>query len=1045
VDHPAADDLPGELPDELADRAGVDLLAVHGSERTERLRALIAAHPRHSAALQQLAIDLGGAEGLLGSVRRSADPTALTNIGGHRVIRLIGEGAFGAVYLCAQERPIARHVAIKVLRPGVGDAKTLARFAAERQLLASLNHASITQVFDAGELADGRPFLVMEYADGLPLQRYCEERALACRERLQLFVAACEGVAHAHHRGIVHRDLKPANVLVVDTDSGPLPKIIDFGIAKLVGTSVLDMPLTDAGRVIGTPGYMSPEQAAGRVDEIDARADVWALGVMLYQLLTGELPWGRGASSTDTDPVLPSRRITTAKAPATAGSERRQIAANLRGDLDWITMKALAKGRDDRYPTVAALAADIERHLAGEPVSVGPPTLTYRLRKFVRRHRAPVLVVAGAALVAAISLGVALARGRSAEAHFATATAAVGQLLARANDATVREAPRGDATRDAMLRDALKLYDGFLQERPDDPALRASRCRTLLGLTHVHWLLGDTQRAIEIAVEAVQQAESLYASAPGDLPQRGLLGEALCRHAIALTQANQHAAAHQTFTTAAEHLTACAAADPRRFGALHASALRGQATSRPDHATAPRLAGLRACVQALDALRDLAPPIPRLGYDAVLTRCILGEELTSANLTAEAETVLAEADAELPQLVEDRFELSHRVNTLRAKVAFARGERASTLAHWQAALAAATDWIEQQPLRLHPRVMQLAAQRQLGYAQNYAGQFDASVASYRQAITRAEALAERYATEPVRQLQLVEVLFEFALTLFDRFRRGVLEEAAGYAARATAIQASLPPHLQHGRQPRWQLLGLEAQIAAARGADGDRLWALVEANLPADPQPSGGQIDTLLGIHNGLARWHVERGRQDAASACIGRAEALVARHPINTQKRVVEMACLATRLAVARGELGMAAEAADRIVAARPSWYGRRHAADCLHLAWRVARDDPANAATASAYAERAQDLYRAAQAALRANVQRDPKDPWFVVPWGIAGVRTAELTMATGDRTAAATLLAEVLPILAAVRADCPADLWDEDAIRDGNALQSELASPR
>jgi serine/threonine protein kinase len=252
---PPSADLPAGLADELAEQ-----LLDAGPEHEKVLARLVARHPQHERALRMLLAQLHGAERLLADAWPDDAPASATQIGGHRVIRQLGEGAFGIVYLCAQQQPVVRNVAIKVLRPGAGDEQTLRRFAAERQLLASLNHPTITQVYDAGTLPDGRPFFVMEYVEGTTFRRYCEDRALPCRERLRLFAELCRGVAHAHARGIVHRDLKPGNVLVVDTEQGPVPKIIDFGIAKaLVAVeSGDDGPRTDTGRVIGTPGYMSP-------------------------------------------------------------------------------------------------------------------------------------------------------------------------------------------------------------------------------------------------------------------------------------------------------------------------------------------------------------------------------------------------------------------------------------------------------------------------------------------------------------------------------------------------------------------------------------------------------------------------------------------------------------------------------------------------------------------------------------------------------------------------------------------------------------------
>jgi serine/threonine protein kinase len=382
---------PAQLPPDLADAAAAELLAAEGVSREVVIARLLVEHPEQAAGLQRLATELSGLEALLESRLRAPSNDSLEWIRDYRVIAKIGEGAFGVVYRCKQERPVLRDVAIKVLRAGAGDQHTLRRFAAERQVLATLSHPTITPIFDAGELSDGRPFFVMEYVVGSTIRDYCEAHALGSRELLQLFVQLCHGVAHAHSRGIVHRDLKPANVLIVEGAGGPLPKIIDFGIAKaLTSSDSTAEPRTDTGRVLGTPGYMSPEQATGRVDQIDGRADVFALGVMLYELLTGVLPWPRGTTATDFEPVRPSRRV--------VGGSRIAPTA-LRGDLDWIALKALAPAREDRYARVDGLSTDIERHLRGDTVSVGPPSLAYRTRKFVARHGLGVTVVVSSILV----------------------------------------------------------------------------------------------------------------------------------------------------------------------------------------------------------------------------------------------------------------------------------------------------------------------------------------------------------------------------------------------------------------------------------------------------------------------------------------------------------------------------------------------------------------------------------------------------------------------------------------------------------------------
>ncbi|HMB70752.1 MAG TPA: serine/threonine-protein kinase [bacterium] len=327
----------------------------------------------------------------------------------------LGEGGFGEVYLAEQKEPVQRHVALKVLKPGLDTRAVLARFEGERQALARMEHPGIAKVLDAGSTDQGRPYFAMEYVDGLPITTHCDEHRLATAARLRLLQQACDAVQHAHQKAVIHRDIKPSNVLIGMQDGEPVVKVIDFGVAKAIETPLTEGSLvTEVGTLIGTPEYMSPEQADLSGD-IDTRTDVYSLGATLYELLTGsrlfessELREG-GAENLkrvirDTDPVRPSARVSTAApdAASTVASRRRTtpraLAGHLRGDLDWITMKALAKDRSRRYVSPAELAADIERFLRHEPVIARPPGVAYRTARFVRRHRVGVAVAVVLAL-----------------------------------------------------------------------------------------------------------------------------------------------------------------------------------------------------------------------------------------------------------------------------------------------------------------------------------------------------------------------------------------------------------------------------------------------------------------------------------------------------------------------------------------------------------------------------------------------------------------------------------------------------------------------
>jgi serine/threonine protein kinase/tetratricopeptide (TPR) repeat protein len=328
-----------------------------------------------------------------------------TSIGPYKLLELIGEGGLGAVYMAQQTEPVRRKVAVKIIKLGMDTKQVIARFEAERQALAMMDHPNVAKVFDAGTTETGRPYFAMELVRGNPITEYCDENGLPIRQRLGLFIQVCRAVQHAHQKGIIHRDIKPSNVMVTLHDGTPVVKIIDFGIVKATRGPLTDKTLfTRYHQFIGTPEYMSPEQAEISGLDIDTRSDIYSLGVLLYELLTGETPFDRktlqNASLGDIqriireqDPVTPSRRVTALAADSkgaarTRQAETRTLGRLMRGDLDWIVMKALEKDRSRRYETAAALAEDVRLYLKSEPVSAGPPSRIYQFRKLVRRHRA---------------------------------------------------------------------------------------------------------------------------------------------------------------------------------------------------------------------------------------------------------------------------------------------------------------------------------------------------------------------------------------------------------------------------------------------------------------------------------------------------------------------------------------------------------------------------------------------------------------------------------------------------------------------------------
>ncbi|MBX9627602.1 MAG: protein kinase, partial [Gemmataceae bacterium] len=423
-----------------------DLLAHHG--RLDSFLATPSADPAATATLGATA----------GPTAAPDDPPG-TAVGPYLLLEPIGEGGFGLVYVAEQSEPVRRRVALKVLKPGMDTREVVARFEAERQALALMDHPHIARVFDAGATPAGRPYFVMELVRGVPITRHCDDRRLPVRDRLGLFADLCGAVQHAHQKGVIHRDLKPTNVLVAEADGKPVVKVIDFGIARAAGPGLTDKTVyTRFAQMIGITFYMSPEQAGGGPD-VDTRSDVYSLGVVLYELLTGATPFDadrlRGAGYDELrrlireeEPARPSARLSTLAQAATAsahrGTDPRKLSRLVRGDLDWVVMRALEKDRNRRYESAGALAADVGRFLADEPVLARPPSAAYRARKFARRNRAAVLTasaVAAALVVGLVGTVWGLVRATTAEAaakdearQKADALTAEGEALTEAQD-----------------------------------------------------------------------------------------------------------------------------------------------------------------------------------------------------------------------------------------------------------------------------------------------------------------------------------------------------------------------------------------------------------------------------------------------------------------------------------------------------------------------------------------------------------------------------------------------------------------------------------
>ncbi|HWE37864.1 MAG TPA: tetratricopeptide repeat protein [Isosphaeraceae bacterium] len=583
-----------DLPAGPEREAYLDRACPAGTPLRPRVEALLRAHDASGRFLGTAGVAATAPDPDLASVPDLDGDAPGARIGPYTLVERLGEGGMGAVFLAEQEEPVRRRVALKVIRPGMDSRAVVARFEAERQALALMDHPNIARVLDAGATPAGRPYFVMELVQGVPITDYCDSARLTPAQRLELFIPVCQAVQHAHQKGIIHRDIKPSNVLVATIDGRPVPKVIDFGVARAIDRRQAEMTMfTQLGAIVGTPEYMSPEQAEPSEQDIDTRSDIYSLGVLLYELLTGTTPLDRDTLRRaalaevlrrvrEEDPPTPSTRLsdTADRLPSVAavrGVEPSRLSRLVRGDLDWIVMKALEKDRSRRYDSASAFAADVRRHLDGDPVEAGPPTRSYRLRKFARKHRVALATAAAFLLVLIAATAISTYQAWRATRAEKLAEQRLGETK-KAQEATQQALVQSEQGRQQAEAVSAFLISAFRSPDPDfgdrnvkvvdvlgrgeeqlDRGFTGSeviRGHLLDTLGQTYLGLGWPDRALKVFEKASEvQAKILGADHPDTLISRSFLGIAL--RAVGRTgeaiKLHEAVLARRTATLGADH------------------------------------------------------------------------------------------------------------------------------------------------------------------------------------------------------------------------------------------------------------------------------------------------------------------------------------------------------------------------------------------------------------------------------------------------------------------------------------------------------------
>jgi eukaryotic-like serine/threonine-protein kinase len=806
-----------------------------------------------------------------------------TTIDRYRLMEKLGEGGMGVVYVAEQRQPVRRLVALKLIKPGMDSSQVVSRFEAERQALALMNHPHIATVLDAGTTVQGSPYFVMELVRGEPITKFCDRHKLNLRERLDLFIKVCGAVQHAHHKGVIHRDLKPSNILVELEDVRAAPKVIDFGVAKATTLSLTEnTAYTGFSQMLGTPLYMSPEQAELNSLDVDTRSDVYSLGVLLYELITGTLPFDKETFRSagfdemrriirEVEPQRPSDRITTVDAALQSTiverleMDQRQLQRALRGELDWVVMKTLEKDRNRRYESAGALAADLERFLRNEPVEACPPTPGYRLGKFIHRFRVPIAV--STAFLIALVLGLAIALWQARDAHIARQVAdkrlaaelaanqqtqiqrlkaeqnlnlalkSVDSLLDHVAEEKLLNEPHMDALRKRLLKDALTFCKTLANEVSDDPEVKLRTAQASRRLAQVHRRLGELAQSAAISREAIALLESLGGQPA--VASRINYESALAYKELAACEDEQlhcdeaEKLYRKVIEICRETLRRSPADDA--FKEELALALRGLANLKSNNLNQAFADAIVICQEAIDLLEEIhhaRPDDSKLHSQLAAERHNLAHGMFEQGALAEAETLLRKAINEqevavkatsLPwqrEYLGNHYFLLGKVLTQSSRLADAADSLEQSLE------------IRAKLKNDHPGVPTyhwsvVEASTELAFTRTFQGDSIKALASANQALAECEDLASKY---PSYLIHLANAL-DCAASIEANFKLD-LQRAQSLFERSISIHREL--HVQDAGIPayRFNLAGAMSNLATSvEDTDGERAGKLYEEAL----------------------------------------------------------------------------------------------------------------------------------------------------------------------------------------------------------------------